>query len=114
MESGCKGYHVDDGKAAKLALCKLSRKENDSKESNRILGSSTDFGKDLLNTAKYKSGASIFVDPERPETFRRLSNLLDKFEDIFVDKGFAIVSNDELPKFQLKPGWENLIPKKFY
>ncbi|KAI1144326.1 hypothetical protein F5Y05DRAFT_407723 [Hypoxylon sp. FL0543] len=37
---------------------------------------------------------------------------LSQFEDVFADTGFAKVPDDELPRFYLKPGWENMLPRK--
>ncbi|KAI2623214.1 hypothetical protein GGR54DRAFT_638454 [Hypoxylon sp. NC1633] len=84
-----------------------------SDEHIRILGESTDFIKDAAgHLGRHPTGVSIFKPPEDAETYDRLHHLNTEFQEVFRDTGFAIVPEEELPKFLLRPEWENMIPKK--
>ncbi|KAI0112622.1 hypothetical protein F4776DRAFT_343839 [Hypoxylon sp. NC0597] len=95
-----RSFHVTDDRAAELAVRK-PRKEKEA----RILGSSTDFvTSQTPNSGKHPSGVTIYKDPKDLTVFDRLYAIIIRFSDIFVDKGFATVPDEELPRFDLKPG----------
>ncbi|EAQ91761.1 hypothetical protein CHGG_03696 [Chaetomium globosum CBS 148.51] len=104
MEPDCQAYLVDDAAAAELAVHKPAPPP----EERRLATMTEDDIK--LNTIQHPCGVTIYNLP--PAQMAPLWSLVTEYQDVFKDKGFVNLDQDQWMRVKLRPGWHETLPKK--
>ncbi|RYC62820.1 hypothetical protein CHU98_g3380 [Xylaria longipes] len=101
MYPDCIAYQVEKDKAATAAEFAIRRpaRPRDTRNS---------FTHDPAQRVKHRTGVNIYNDPA---IVAAVSPLLDEFELVFQDTGFADIPEEEWMKVTLKDDWQKDIPK---
>ncbi|KAJ2992809.1 hypothetical protein NUW58_g2043 [Xylaria curta] len=106
VDPECTAYLVEGENATTAAEFAVKRPMPRSPKENPR--ASTIFTHDPAKTVKHHTGVNIYNDPE---IIAAVSQLLDEFEIVFQDTGFADIPQDEWMKVVLKDDWQKEIPK---